>query len=145
MGPKLLPHNMGAITTQWWKSHPHTIPYFGDVPPYRYFAANKRHLYVALPYKGLMLINGGLEQVEDFTHDKVDILRLIGAACLTYWNMSARVRQTNRLPAVAYSVTMAYVDGLIKDLLQPGMKATLDKAWCIKDNQTRTGCFHLTF
>ena len=134
-----------AATMDWWNSRPYFVPFFGAIPPYRYFKENKSRLYVLDVKNQKVTVNGEVYNVHGLTEEKVSVLKLIAQAHLSYWQLSKRIRRTKRIPAVAYAITTSYTDGLWKDLLYAHTSVHLDSEWNSVDDVTRTKRFTLTF
>ena len=133
-----------AATTEWWKSRPLAIPLFAKASPYHYSQTNNHLLYAFDFKKEELYVDGKTSKISGLTQAKVEVLTLIGDAHICYWSTTEGVRRS-RLLAIAYAITTAYTDGLVKDILYPGTHVTIDSKWRAVDEKTRKRYFHMTF
>ena len=121
------------------------IPFFGVVSPYRQFFSDRSRMYVLNTINSELYVNGELKPVSGITTEKIRILNLLAQAHVAYWTTSSRIKKTRRVLAVSYAVTLAYSDGLCKDLLYPACEVDIVSEWREIDQQSRALHFRLKF
>ena len=133
-------------TTEHWNARLGAIPLFGVVSPYRQYFSDRSRMYVLDTINNELYVNGELKPVvAGITTEKIRILNLLAQAHLAYWITSSRIKRTRRILAVSYAVTLAYSDGLFKDLLYPACEVDMVSDWREIDQQSRALHFRLKF
>ena len=107
------------------------MPVVDAIDPYQYFLVDRTHLHVLDVINERTYENGELSpKIEGLTQSKIDILQIAEEACRLFWQMPPRIRR-RRTPSVSYAVTLGFLDGIWRDVLNKGSRVWVDAAWAV--------------